>query len=228
MQRPWFAGGTISITSVQGEGWHYLLEGEAGYEDGTINFLSLPAIEIGLRHIGKIGISTIHERVACLTGWLLNQMTALRHSNGNPLVEIFGPANVVERGGTISFSLDDPAGIRLDYRKVEALANRENISLRTGCFCNPGTGEIAHHLSRDMMAQAFNRSEPLSFDDFSEWAVEHGRNPSSIRISVGIATNFADIYRFMSFLTRFIDKPVSAVQSVEVEYPIYNLLRDSA
>ena len=34
--RPWFAGGTISITSVQGEGWHYLLEDEAGFEEGDV------------------------------------------------------------------------------------------------------------------------------------------------------------------------------------------------
>ena len=229
LQRPWFAGGTISITSVQGDGWHYLLDHEAGFEDGTINFLNLPAIEIGLRHISNIGIGTIHERVECLTGWLLDQMTAIRHSNGTPLVQIYGPSNMEARGGTIAFSLDDPEGRRLDYRKVEALANRENISLRTGCFCNPGTGEIVHNLTRDEMAQAFNRTEPMSFDYFFDWARnEHGRNPSTIRISVGIATNFADIYRFMNFLASFVDKPEAAIQTVEVEYPIYNLLRDSA
>jgi selenocysteine lyase/cysteine desulfurase len=229
MKRPWFAGGTISITSVQGEGWHYLLEYEAGYEDGTINFLNLPAIEIGLRHIEKIGIDAIHERVACLTDWLLDQMTAIQHSNGTPLIQIFGPTNMEERGGTIAFSLDDPKGMRLDYRKVETLANREKISLRTGCFCNPGTGEIAHNLTREEMAQAFNRSEPMSFDDFFDWARrEHGRNPSTIRISVGIASNFVDIYRFMNFLASFIDQPEAAIQAVEVKYPIYNLVRDSA
>jgi molybdenum cofactor sulfurtransferase len=229
LQRPWFAGGTISITSVQGKGWHFLLDGEAGYEDGTINFLNLPAIEIGLRYISKIGIGTIHERVECLTGWLLDQMTALRHSNSRKLVQIFGPTNIENRGGTISFSLDDPDGVRLDYRKVEALANRENISLRTGCFCNPGTGEIVHNLSRDEMAQAFNRQEPMSFDNFFDWArQEYGRNPSTIRISVGIASNFKDVYRFMNFLASFIDKPEAAIQSIQVEYPIYNLMRDSA
>jgi selenocysteine lyase/cysteine desulfurase len=229
MQRPWFAGGTISITSVQGAGWHYLLDGEAGYEDGTINFLNLPAIEIGLRYISKIGIGTIHERVECLTGWLLDQMTAIQHSNGRPLVKIFGPTTTEARGGTISFSLDDPEGRRLDYRKVEALANRANISLRTGCFCNPGTGEIVHHLTRDEMALAFGRAAPMSFDYFFDWARrEHGRNPSTIRISVGIATNFADVFRFMNFLAGFVDKPEATIQSVQVEYPIYNLMRDSA
>jgi selenocysteine lyase/cysteine desulfurase len=229
LQRPWFAGGTISITSVQGESWHYLLDDEAGFEDGTVNFLNLPAIQIGLGYVSQIGIDKIHERVACLTRWLLEQMTALRHSNGMPLVKVFGPTDLVDRGGTIAFSLDDPDGVRFDYRKVEALANRENISLRTGCFCNPGTGEIVHNLTRDEMAQAFNRPEAMTFDYFFDWArTEHGRNPSTIRISVGIATNFADVYRFMNFLASFIDKPEATIQTVEVEYPAYNLVRDSA
>ena len=51
LQRPWFAGGTISIVSVQGEGWHYLNEGSAGFEDGTVDYLNIPAVETGLRHI---------------------------------------------------------------------------------------------------------------------------------------------------------------------------------
>ena len=155
LSRPWFAGGTISITSVQGEGWHYLLEDEAGFEDGTVNFLNLPAIEIGLRFISEVGIDRVHERVNCLTGWLLEQMTAIRHNNGAPLVEIFGPTTMENRGGTISFCLDDPDGNRFDFRKIEALAYQEKISLRTGCFCNPGTGEIVHNLTREEMALVF-------------------------------------------------------------------------
>ena len=61
LRRPWFAGGTITIASVQGEGWHYLVPGEAGFEDGTVNYLNLPAVEIGLRHIEAIGIDVIHD-----------------------------------------------------------------------------------------------------------------------------------------------------------------------
>ena len=229
LRRPWFAGGTISITSVQGEDWHYLLDGAAGFEDGTVNFLNLPAVEIGLHHIAKTGIGTIHERVTCLTDWLLQQMTALRHSNGMPLVTIFGPRDITDRGGTISFALDDPEGTRLDFRKVEALANRENISLRTGCFCNPGTGEIVHNLTRDEMAQVFNRPDPVSFENFCDWSLrEYGRNPSTLRISLGIASNFNDVYRFMRFLAGFVDQPDANIQKVQVEHPIYDLLRDSA
>jgi len=42
-------------------------EGEVAFEDGTINYLTLPAVEIGLRHLMSIGMETIHDRVMCLT-----------------------------------------------------------------------------------------------------------------------------------------------------------------
>src|SRR5690349_4927379 len=50
LQRPWFAGGTIWGISVQGDGYVMLEDGEA-FEDGTINYLNLPAIEIGLKYL---------------------------------------------------------------------------------------------------------------------------------------------------------------------------------
>ena len=53
---------------------HYLTPGPAGFEDGTVNYLSLPAVEIGLKLIESIGIDTIHTRVMCLTGWLIDQL----------------------------------------------------------------------------------------------------------------------------------------------------------
>ena len=109
LQRPWFAGGTITISSVQGDGY-YLAEGQTAFEDGTINYLTLPAVEIGLKYLASVGVETIHERVVCLTGWLLDQLTALRHSNGQPLVRIYGPTTTEGRGGTITVNFIDAQG----------------------------------------------------------------------------------------------------------------------
>src|SRR5947207_9638049 len=83
LRRPWFAGGTITVASVQGDK-HYLAEGESGFEDGTVDFLALPAVEIGFEHIASIGVEMIHERVRCLTGWLLENLFALAHAGGRP------------------------------------------------------------------------------------------------------------------------------------------------
>lgn len=41
--------------------------------------------------------------------------------------------------------------------------------------------------------------------------IEHGRLPSAIRISVGVATNFADAYRFVCFLQGFMERSVANI-----------------
>ena len=143
LERPWFAGGTVRIASVQGDG-HYLATDAAAFEDGTVNYLNLPAVEIGLRHLAAVGLDAIHERVRCLIGWTLTRMSAMRHRNGAPLVHVHGPTDGEGRGGTVAFNLLDPRGRSHDIRRIEELANEERISLRTGCFCNPGAGEVAY------------------------------------------------------------------------------------
>ncbi len=227
LRRPWFAGGTITIASVQAEGY-YLAEGEAAFEDGTVDYLNLPAVEIGLRHIAAAGIETIHQRVKCLTGWLLDHMLSLRHSNGAPLVRLHGPRDLSMRGGTLAVDLLDPQGRAFDERRVEELANRANISLRTGCFCNPGAGEVAYGLSEQQMAQFFGLQKRLSFLELRSAMLERfGKHIGAIRISVGMVTNFADVYRFMAFLTDFLDRTTGEIGDVEIE-PSHTLIRDSA
>lgn len=224
LRRPWFAGGTITIASVQGEGWHTLIPGEPGFEDGTVNYLSLPAVEIGLRHVSAVGIEVIHTRVTALAGWLLEEMAALRHSNGAPQVRVFGPASSEGRGATIAFTFLDPDGVPLDYRHVEALASEVNISLRTGCFCNPGAGEIAHNVTHDEMARCFAPGAPGSFSRFYALMQESGKSASTLRISLGIASNFADVWAFMEFARSlrerraadFADLPIPSVHEASL------------
>jgi selenocysteine lyase/cysteine desulfurase len=206
LHRPWFAGGTITVASVQGEGY-YLADGEAAFEDGTVNYLNLPAVEIGLRHIEKIGIDLIHQRVLSLTGWLLEQLLSLRHSNGAPLITVYGPTNTKMRGGTVTVNFYDPDGKLFDYRRIEKLANQENISVRTGCFCNPGAGEIAHGLSKQQMTDCFANEDRMTFNQFLTCVQQHDdQSAGAVRISLGIATNFEDVYRFVTFAQGFVNK----------------------
>ena len=154
LSKPWFAGGTITMASVQADD-RFLAEGEAAFEEGTINYLNLPAVEIGLKHVAAVGVDKVHARVACLTGWMLEDLISIRHGNGSPLVKVYGPTDMIDRGGTVAINFYDPNGDLIDHRRVEALAGSERISLRTGCFCNPGAGEIAHGLTKEDMDEAF-------------------------------------------------------------------------
>src|SRR5262245_24518488 len=142
LHRPWFAGGTITVASVQGDKY-YMANGASAFEDGTIDYLNIPAIEIGLKHIESIGYDVIHSRVRSLTGWLLDNLTSMKHSNGMRFVHIYGPTTTDRRGGAVTVNFYDQDNNALDHRLIEQQANEENISLRTGCFCNPGAGEIA-------------------------------------------------------------------------------------
>jgi selenocysteine lyase/cysteine desulfurase len=57
LRRPWFAGGTITVASVQGDRY-YLADGASAFEDGTLDYLNIPAVEIGLKHLESIGYET--------------------------------------------------------------------------------------------------------------------------------------------------------------------------
>ena len=101
----------------------------------------------------------------------------------------------------------DPT-LEASYRQgVEELAGQEGISLRTGCFCNPGAGEIAEGLNEEDMRAAWELGPALSLQTFLSLIQSRGHNKSlgAIRASVGIASNFADVYRFVEFAEGFRD-----------------------
>ena len=209
--RPWFAGGTITIASVQAEKY-FLAEGEQAFEEGTLNYLNIPAAGIGLKLIESIGIDTIHNRVWCLTSWLLYSLLALRHSNGTPVVRVYGPTTMEARGGTLTVNFYDPKDILIDHRRIDELAGRVGISLRTGCFCNPGAGELAHGLTEEDMAAAFENGERMTFEQFLTVLEDRdGKSAGAVRISMGLASNFADVYKFWEFARSFIDQTAGEV-----------------
>ena len=64
-------------------------------------------------------------------------------------------------------------------------------------FCNPGAGEVAFSISTLLHAERFEAG--TSFDDSIERVgMETG---GAGRLSLGIASTFADVYRFMAFAT---------------------------
>ena len=204
LHRPWFAGGTITVASVQGDRF-YLAEGASGFEDGTPNYLALPAVSFGLQYLTGVGVDVIHARVASLTGWLLERLGALRHANGSPLVRVYGPRTTHRRGGTVTFNLYDAAGRPFDHRLVEERANTARISLRTGCFCNPGGGEIALGITGTELASCFRQPEHethMTIDDFR--LCIDGKSTGAVRVSLGLASNLADVEALIEFAATFL------------------------
>ena len=207
LSRPWFSGGTITVASVQGDK-HYFAEGAAAFEDGTVDYLNIPAVKIGLEHLEAVGIEAIHERCRCLTGWLLEQITALKHSNGRKLIRLYGPATAEGRGGAMTMNFYNAQDQVIDHLEIELAASRANISLRTGCFCNPGGGEAALELSKTELIGCFRNGGETKVRRFTPEDFRlciDGKSTGAVRVSVGLASNFRDVYRFVEFARSFVE-----------------------
>ena len=228
LRRPWFAGGTVNFASVGGRR-HILSPGEAGFEDGTLNYFSIAAVEIGLRHLAAAGIDRIQARVDCLTSWLLERLIAMRHSNGRPMVRIYGPLTTTMRGGIVTMNFYDPEGHLLDYRRIEELAGQQGISFRTGCFCNPGPGETAEGITDDDVTAALARNPDLTLPLFLQMiAHEGGKSAGAIRVSFGIASNFADAHRFVEFAGSLRDQTRLAIGEASFDIESCRVIRDGS
>jgi selenocysteine lyase/cysteine desulfurase len=228
MRRPWFAGGTVNFATVSGRAC-ILSSGEAGFEDGTLNYLAIPAVEIGLRHLGTAGVDMINTRVRCLTGWMLQRLVDLQHSNGHHMVRIYGPITTESRGGTITLNFYDPEGHLLDYRRVEELAGAQGISLRTGCFCNPGAGETAEGITEADVRAALELDANMNLARFLELVTSRGgKSAGAIRVSLGLVSNFADAYRFIQFAGGLRDQARLAIGNVTCDIEAGRIIRDGS
>jgi selenocysteine lyase/cysteine desulfurase len=74
--------------------------------------------------------------------------------------------------------------------------------LRTGCFCNPGAGEVAFTISREtLVGGEFGQGMTLE-DYIAKIGLPSG---GAIRASLGLASNSADIEHFIEFGSDFVD-----------------------
>jgi selenocysteine lyase/cysteine desulfurase len=162
-----------------------------------LNYLHLPAIKDGLEFIERIGIRKIQQRVQSLAEYLYENLAQLKHSNGTPLLQLFGPSTFNHRGGTIILNFLDIQGKVVFFEAVEHLANRKSMSIRTGCFCNPGIDEINSCISNDDMSLYYIQGNQHSgYQDMIETLK---KMRGAVRISVGLATNKADLDEFIAF-----------------------------
>jgi selenocysteine lyase/cysteine desulfurase len=189
LRRAYFGGGTVRFASVQNRLAQSKIGAEA-FEDGTPNFLAMPAIAGGLRWLDELGMHRVKQHVTALTAALLDRFAGL-----GDRVETYGPRNTIARGGTVAFNLrrDGPT---LNYEDVEALAREQGIAIRGGCFCNPGAAEHAFSIPPRRARTCF-RGE-FSVPRFR--ACLGNRTVGALRASFGIPTTVADLDRLRDFV----------------------------
>ena len=97
----------------------------------------------------------------------------------------------------------DAAGKVIDHTSDRGRAGRRNISLRTGCFCNPGAGEVAMGLSKEVMVGCLTPlGGRMTYEDIRRCV--DGGSSGAVRISLGLASNFADVFTAVAFAREFL------------------------
>lgn len=91
-------------------------------------------------------------------------------------------------------------GAPIPFQVVEDAAAKKGISLRTGCFCNPGIDEVNHGIDADALRTYFGEREAGNYFDFMNYSVIAR---GAVRVSVGVPTNRADLVAFKAFVSGF-------------------------
>lgn len=205
LHKNWFAGGTVSFASAVAP-YHFLFDNHERFENGTLNYIDIPAVKIGLDYIEAIGMNKISERVASLKNYLYSHLVDLKHESGQNQVEIFGLPESAHSGGTLVMTFKNPDGSKIAYEKIEQLANTHTISIRSGCFCNPGLDETTNCLTSDEIAKYFSSPEKIDYDALIR-SLKLMRGAT--RVSVGLATNKKDLDAFIDFVIHLKDQRIS-------------------
>ena len=209
LSKAWFAGGTVNLASVVSQN-KFLKDGSERFEDGTLNYNNIPAIAAGLGYIESIGLERISKRIGTLTQYLVGELRSIIHDNSLPLVKIYGPENFDNRGGNVMMNFLDPYGKAYAFEEIELMTNANNISIRSGCFCNPGIDEINNRLTRTEISQYFQGRKN---GDYNEMKSFLGKQRGATRVSVGLPTNRNDIDTFVILIKSLKNKVLTRENS---------------
>ncbi|ORX80749.1 PLP-dependent transferase [Basidiobolus meristosporus CBS 931.73] len=197
LTKTYFGGGTgivVFRTSLSGK-----------YEDGTINFLDIIALDHAFDVAEELygDYSHITQHVNSLVAYMYLQMSALKHWNGSPVCAIFCNGDhygdPTKQGPIINFNLMRPSGDWVGYTEIERLATASSIHVRTGGFCNPGAMQRWLDLSSEEVKENLSAGH-VCWDDKDVIA---GKPTGSIRISLGAMSTIDDVIAWIDFLKEF-------------------------
>ena len=197
-----FSGGTV-VMATCGKDFALLQpRGCARFEDGTVPFLSIIALHEGFKALNYLGIDNISKHTWALASELYTRLNFIRHSNGRPVVKIYGnhaSHDMNAQGPIVTLNFLNSTGGYIGYNEVMINAAKENINIRVGCFCNPGACTRANNLTDDQVEEYYNAK--TSCHDSID--IIDGIPLGAVRVSVGAYTTIEDIEVFMNFVEKY-------------------------
>jgi hypothetical protein len=88
---------------------------------------------------------------------------------------------------------------------------------------------MAEALTAEDMLTSLNKEADMTLPRFMQ-IIQHRDNKSAgaIRVSMGLATNFSDLYRFIQFATAFKDQTTLSIGQVKFDIESCRVIRDGS
>ena len=120
------------------------------FEAGVPNMAQAVGLGMALQYLSKVGLNAIHEHEQYLTKALLAGLSDIKGVN------VFGPLDLIDRGGTVSFTLDG-----IHPHDLGQFLDSKGIAVRTGHHC-------AWPLARKFKIQSTTRASMYLYNDLSD------------------------------------------------------------
>ncbi|CAE6354794.1 unnamed protein product [Rhizoctonia solani] len=130
LDRPWFAGGAVDLVQVPGVIATPAECISSRFEEGTINYLTLPAVTAGINMLSEY-MSLLPVRLSSLYHYLYIQLSMLQYPDTKtPVVRLLTgkpspPSAAPPHGYVLSFLVLDRKGEIVPLSRIEALAARK-------------------------------------------------------------------------------------------------------
>ena len=198
-----FSGGTVVIATCGTDYALFQPRGCVKFEDGTLPFFSIIALKEGFKKYHELGADRINKHVWAVTRELYTRLSRIRHnSTGRPVVKIYGNHmrnDPTQQGGIVTINILNSTGGYVGYNNVMKHAAAENINIRVGCFCNPGSCISAAGLQDDQVEDYYGKK--TSCHDSID--IINGVPLGAVRISLGPYTTMEDIETFDQFVRKY-------------------------
>ncbi|KAI8806455.1 pyridoxal phosphate-dependent transferase [Cladochytrium replicatum] len=175
------------------------------FEFGTLPFLEILSLRHGFEYIeNKLGgWESVSDHVLSLAEVARKRMKNLHHDSTNrPVCRIYEDDLLSERfslGPIINFNVLNDDGSVVGHSIVMKLAIANKISLRAGCFCNPGACEATLGFTSEDVIRNAQGSSHHCWDEKD--ILDNHAPAGSLRISLGFLNTPDDIDGFLNFLT---------------------------
>ena len=120
------------------------------FEAGVPNMAQAIGLGAAMQYLTNIGLNSIHEHELYLAKALLAGLADIKD------LKVFGPTDLVDRGGTISFTVDG-----IHPHDLGQFLDAKGVAVRTGHHC-------AWPLARKFKIQATTRASLYLYNDLSD------------------------------------------------------------